>query len=126
MVRALASHARGHWFKSSTAHIAPVLSEQLGLRELLEALLGAEGRRRLEMRHKSNNELFSLYDAELVLRVRNASNLENERRLLGKFHEYLNSYPPSPELAKGFLAQYAQRKPRTLARYAPTIKAFMK
>jgi integrase/recombinase XerD len=69
--------------------------------------------------------LFTLYDADLVLRVRNARNLDNERRLLARFHQYLNSYPPSPELAKGFLAQYVDRKPRTLARYGATIKSFM-
>jgi integrase/recombinase XerD len=40
--------------------------------------------------------------------------------------EHLNGYPPSPELAKGFLSQYINRKPRTLARYAKMIKAFMK
>jgi len=88
--------------------------------------LGPEGRRRLELRHKSNDELFSLYDAELVLRIRNERNLEQERQLLSKFHEYLNSYPLSPELAKGFLSLYSNRKPRTLARYAATIKSFMK
>jgi len=106
--------------------LASLQSEELPLRELLEALLGPEGRRRLELGHKSNDELFSLYDAELVLRIRNERNLEHERRLLSKFHEYLNSYPPSPELAKGFLSLYSNRKPRTLARYAATIKSFMK
>jgi len=105
--------------------LASVLSEELGLRELLEVLLGPEGRRRLELRHKTNRELFSLYNAELLLRVHNARNLDNERRLLVKFHEYLNSYPPSPELAKGFLTQYASKKPRMLARYGATIKSFM-
>jgi len=53
----------------------------LPLRELLEALLGPEGRRRLELRHKSNDKLFGLYDAELVLRIRNERNLEQERQL---------------------------------------------
>ncbi|MFC1904236.1 tyrosine-type recombinase/integrase [Chloroflexota bacterium] len=80
----------------------------------------------MKLRHKSSNELFSLYDAELILRIRNERNLEHERRLLSKFHEHLNSYPPSPELAKGFLSLYSNRKPRTLARYAATIKSFMK
>jgi len=106
--------------------LALVLSEELGLRELFEALLGTEGRRRLALRHKTNPELFALYDSELILRIRNARNLDNERRLLAKFHQHLNGFPPSVELAKGFLAGYASRKPRTLARYAATIKAFMK
>jgi len=80
----------------------------------------------LELRNKTNDELFTLYDADLVLRVRNTRNLDGERRLLSKFHQYLNGHPPSTELAKGFLSQYANRKPRTLARYAATIKSFMK
>ncbi len=82
--------------------IAPVLSEELGLRELLEALLGTEGRRKLTLRHKTNPELFMLYDNELVLRIRNARNLDNERRLPDKFHQYLNGFPSSVELAKRF------------------------
>jgi len=46
--------------------------------------------------------------------------------LLAKFKDYLGECVPSPDLTKGFLAQYAHRKPRTLARYAATIKSFMK
>ena len=80
----------------------------------------------MELRDKTNDELFTLYDADLVLRVRNARNLDNESRLLARFRQYLNGYKPSIELAKGFLAPYAHRKPRTLARYAATIKSFMK
>ena len=38
----------------------------------------------------------------------------------------MNGYPPSIELAKGFLSQYTNRKPCTLARYTATIKGFMK
>ena len=55
--------------------------EQLPLRELLEALLGTEGRRRLALRHKTNEERFTLYDSELISRICNARNLDNERRL---------------------------------------------
>jgi len=80
----------------------------------------------LELRNKSNDELFTLYDADLVLRVRNARNLDNESRLLARFRQYLNGERPSAELAKVFLSYYAGRKSRTLARYAATIKSFMK
>ncbi|OGN96368.1 MAG: hypothetical protein A2Y89_00080 [Chloroflexi bacterium RBG_13_51_18] len=38
----------------------------------------------------------------------------------------LGAYPPSPELAKNFLAQYSNRKAPTLYRYAQMIKNFMK
>ena len=78
------------------------------------------------MRNMTNEELFTLYDNDLVLRLHNVKNLSDTRKMLTKFKEYLNSYPPSPELAKGFLAQYADRKPRTLYRYAQMIRVFMK
>ena len=78
------------------------------------------------MRHMTNEELFALYDSDLVLRLRNAKNLSDTRKILAKFKDYLNGFPPSPELAKGFLAQYANRKPRTLYRYAQMLRVFMK
>ena len=106
--------------------LASVLSEELGLRELLEALLGPEGRRKLSLMTKTNQELFTLYDSELVLKVHNARTLASDRSLLSKFHEFISDYPASPQLAKSFLAQYIEKKPRTLARYASTIKGFMK
>ena len=75
----------------------------------------------------SNEELFNLYDSDLVLRLHNAKDLSDTRKMVARFLlEMLNGYPPSPELAKAFLAQYANRKPRTLARYAKMIKGFMK
>jgi len=73
-----------------------------------------------------NDELLQLYDSELVLRIRNIRNLSQERRLLAKFKQHLNGYAPSPELAKSFLSQYADRRPNTLCRYAQTIRSFMK
>ena len=88
------------------------------LQELLETLLDHEGRRRLRLRHMNNDELLHLYDNDLILRLHNAKNLSDTRKLLDRFKQYLGDYPPSPELAKGFLAQYADRKPRTLYRYA--------
>ena len=50
LVRVLVSHTRGHWFKSSIAHhISSSHNEELPLRELLEVLLGAEGRRKADV-----------------------------------------------------------------------------
>ncbi len=80
----------------------------------------------MTLRQKTNEELFQLYDSDMILRVRNTRNLVNDRSLLARFEEYLGGYPPSAELAKGFLSQYTNNKPRTLARYAATIKSFMK
>jgi hypothetical protein len=100
--------------------------EELPLRELLETLLGPEDRRRLKLRYMTNDGVFQLYESDLVLRLHNAKNLSDTRKVLARFKAYLNGYPPSPELAKGFLAQYADRKPRTLYRYSQMIKVFMK
>ncbi|MFC2020023.1 tyrosine-type recombinase/integrase [Chloroflexota bacterium] len=74
----------------------------------------------------TNNDLFQLYDSDLVLRLRNVKNLSDTRKMLTRFKQYLNEFPPSPDLAKGFLAQYSDRKPRTLYRYAQMIRVFMK
>ena len=88
--------------------------------------MGAEGRRRLALRRLTNEELFRIYDNEIVLRLRAPKNLSDTRIILGKFQEYLGGYPPSPQLAKAFLVKYSDHKPRTLYRYAQMIKGFMK
>ncbi len=106
--------------------ISSVLSEELPLRELLEGLLGPEGRRRLELKHMTNDQLFTLYESELMLRVRNARNLTYTKQVLARFKDYIGDYPPSPQLAKGFLAQFADRKARTFYSYAQMMKSFMK
>jgi len=93
---------------------------------LLEVLLGPEGRRRLILRNLPNAELARLYDSELVLKLHKPKNLRDTRTVLSHFMSHLGAYPPSPELARSFLAQYANRKPRTLYRYAQMIKGFMK
>ena len=54
--------------------------EELPLRELLETLLGAEGKRRLMLRHMTSDDLFQLYDSDLVLRLHNAKNLSDTGR----------------------------------------------
>jgi len=58
------------------------------------------------LRNLPNSELIRLYDSELVLKLRNAKNLRDTRNMLSRFVDYLGAYPPSPELAKSFLAQY--------------------
>jgi integrase len=88
--------------------------------------LGAEGKRRIMLRQMTNDELFRLYDSDLLLRLHNAKNLSDTRKTLVRFKDHLGEYPPSPELAKSFLAQYVNRKPRTLYRYAQMLKMFMK
>ena len=73
----------------------------------------------------TNEELFQLYDSDLVLRLHSPKNLSDTRKFITRFNQYLGSYPPSPEIARSFLAQYADRKPRTLYRYAQMLRMFM-
>ena len=78
------------------------------------------------LRNLPNAELGRLYDSELVLKLHNAKNLCDTRNMLSRFMSYIGAYPPSPELAKGFLARYTSRKIRTLYRYTQMIRGFMK
>lgn len=48
----------------------------------------------------TNEELFKLYDNDLVLRLHNVKNLSDTGKILDKYKEHLSGYPPSPELAK--------------------------
>ena len=66
------------------------------------------------LRQMNNGDLFQLYDSDLVLRLHNAKNLADTRKILTRFKESLGDYLPSPELVKSFLTQYTDRKPRTL------------
>jgi len=88
-------------------------------------ILGTDGKRKLRLRHKTNSELFALYDSQLILKHRSNDALEEARRVLGHFKNYLGQYPPSPELVAAFLAQFKERKPTTLYRYDNILKGFM-
>ena len=79
----------------------------------------------MALREKTNPELFRLYEDDLVLRLHNAKNLKDTITLLSHFKEYLGQFPPTAELAKGFLARYADYNSYTLYRYSQMIKAFM-
>jgi len=96
------------------------------LLEIISAVLGPQERRRLELRQMGNEELFRNYDNDLVLRLHNQKNLSDTRKMLGRFEAHLAGRAPSPELAKEFLAQFVNRKLRTLYRYAQMIKGFMR
>ncbi len=67
-----------------------VLPELLQLRELLHILLGTKGRRQLELRQKTNRELFALYDGELAFHHRSERGLHEAKRILSHFHDYLD------------------------------------
>src|ERR1035437_8008240 len=64
-------------------------------------VMGPEGKSKLRLRNLSNDQLVKLYDSELVLRLHNAKNLTDTRKILAHFKEYLGNFPPSAELAKG-------------------------
>ncbi len=80
----------------------------------------------MELRQKTNQELFALYDGELAFHHRSARGIHEAKRILNHFHNYLGEFPPTPELAKSFLSPFSDRKPTTLARYAAIIKVFLK
>jgi integrase len=95
------------------------------LREMLEVLPGSEGKRKIILRLKTNDELFQLYEAQLILRHRSQEALEEAKRVLRHFREYPGELPLSPELAASFPAQFADRKTTTLYRYHSIIKTFV-
>jgi integrase len=101
------------------------LTEDFSVSEMLEMILGTDGKRKLRLRHKPNGELFTLYDSQLILKHSSHDALDEARRVLGHFKAYLGEYPPTPELAAGFLAQFKDRKPTTLYRYDSILKGFM-
>ena len=102
-----------------------VLTEDFSVKEMLEMILGTDGKRKLRLRRKPNSELFSLYDSQLILKHRSQDALEEARRVLRHFQTYLGQWSPDPEQAVAFLAQFKDRKPTTLYRYDSIIKGFM-
>ena len=50
--------------------------EEFSIREMLEVLLGTEGKRKLRNQRKTNDELFSDFEAVLKLRHRSREALE--------------------------------------------------
>ena len=79
----------------------------------------------MELRYLSNDKLFGMYEADLILRIRNEKNLNNILNFLTRFKDYLGDFPPSKQLCKGFLAQYTGLKPHTWYNYVGEIKRFM-
>ena len=77
------------------------------------------------LRNKTNEELFTLYRAELSLRIRNQRNLTRYVQVLDQFQEFLGENTPSAILAKSFLSKWSQKKPATLYKYLSIIKGFL-
>ena len=62
--------------------------EELPLRQLLELLLGEDGKRKLRLRQMTNEQLFASYDSELVLKNQSLKGLYEARRVLKHFREF--------------------------------------
>ena len=56
-------------------------------------------RRNLQLKKKSNPELFQLYEDQLALKHRSTDALKEAKRVLSHFNNYLDNHRPSPELA---------------------------
>jgi|GEM_PF-2063922 len=80
----------------------------------------------MDLRNKSNDELFELYQAEIILKNRNTDARKEYTRILFHLKEYLGEFPPSAALAKNYLSQFSTIKSATLYKYAAVIKGFMK
>ncbi|MFC2035535.1 tyrosine-type recombinase/integrase [Chloroflexota bacterium] len=87
--------------------------------------MGSEGKRKMRLKRKTNAELFSLYEDILSLRHSSQDALEEAKRVLGHFLNFLDGSPPSPELAYSYLARFTKHQPTTLYRYASIVKTFM-
>ena len=124
----LASQARRRGFESHHPlfYQKDVSSNlDLSIEELLLFVLDEKARRRLLLRTKTNEELFSLYKAELALRIRNQRNLSRYYQVLDQFQVFLTDKPPTSMLAKNFLSQWSKRKPATIYKYLSIIKGFL-
>ena len=55
-----------------------------GLKGAVGGAAGAGMEAEVGVKNKTSDELFALYDAELILKVHNTRNLENDRRSLAK------------------------------------------
>ena len=80
----------------------------------------------MELRPKPNSELFSLYEGKLTFHHRSVRGIQEARRVLNHFHNYLGEFLPTPELAKSFISQFKDRKTTTIVRYAAILKVFFK
>jgi len=128
----LASQARRRGFESHHP-LHSILDTQstgnsslaLTLEYLLLSVLDEKGRRRILLKSKSNDELFTLYKAELTHRVHNQRNLVRYYQILDKYREFLGENPPSSLSAKSFLSQWSDKEQATLHKYAGIIKGFL-
>jgi hypothetical protein len=102
-----------------------MIPEELPIRELLTMLLGEEGKRKLENKTKTNDQVFLDY-YDLIANTHTAKCLYEAKRLLNKFRAFISQFPPTTDLAVQFPGQYTDLKLNTKARYAFVLSAFFK
>ena len=99
--------------------------EELPMRELLVMLLGPEGRRRMENRFKTNDQLFEEYYA--LITSSHAVKTQSEiKRVLEKYRSHIGQFPPTIENAVLFINLFKDRSLNTRSRYVGYISAFFK
>jgi len=84
--------------------------------------LDDKAKRRLSLRQKTNNELFTLYYDHLKVRL-TPGQFDQYTQFLDKLQQFLGEFPPSVELATKFLAGYTNRARATLVRYAGMLRS---
>jgi len=88
-------------------------------------LLGEEGKRKMENRTKTNDQLFNDY-YDLITNTHTPKSRYEAKRLLDKFKDFLGGFPPTTGLAVQFLTQFKDRKLNTKARYTHVLGAFFR
>ena len=96
------------------------------MRGLSVLLLGKEGRRVVELRNLSNEDLFERWRQVLLLKYHTERPRKEAYGVIGLFKEYLGGRRPSADLAERYLAQFADRSQNTLAGYYAQLAMFMK
>lgn len=104
--------------------MSPLL-EEFTLRAIVLTVLGEAGRRILNNRTKTNQQLLTDY-LDLINLTHSTSYVGEARRLLGKFFDFLGELPPSTDLAIRFLGQYQDRATNTKIRYTFMLSAFFR
>ena len=88
-------------------------------------LLGEEGKRKLENKTKTNDQIFTGY-YDLIITTHTAKCFYEAKRFLNKFQVFIGQFPPTTELAVQFLGQFSHLKLNTKARYAFVLQAFFR
>lgn len=80
----------------------------------------------MELKTLSNTDLFERWRRELLFKYRTERPRKEACRVIGLFEKFLGGYPPSADLAKQYLSQFADRSQNTLAGYYAQLAMFMK